>query len=315
MSVLAIDIGGTQYRVALVNQYGEIILHSRGKTKKEEGAKWLLPRLLLEVSGLLGTGLSNPLGIGVGFGGPVDFSKQHILASLHAPGWDGVDLRSVFKQEFGLECVIDNDANMGALGEYTYGAGRGYRNILYYTVSTGVGGGIILDGQLFRGVHGQGGELGHLPIQRDGPPCTCGFRGCVESLCSGLSIARQAMEELSKPGVSGLLKEFYGQNGSMTAKDVFECARLGDSTSRQILHRVKDAFAAGLVGAINFFDPEAVIVGGGVGLAPGFLDGLEEWVNGSLVLSGRRDIPIVAGTLGDNSVLLGANALAWSELA
>lgn len=313
MHVLAIDIGGTQYRFSVINERGEVLATERRETKRKEGSSWLLPRLKRGIEDLLEQGGFNPVAIGIGFGGPVSFSEQRILASLHAPGWEQVDLPSTLAEQLELPCVVDNDANVGALGEYTYGAGKSHKNMLYYTVSTGVGGGIILNGRVFRGVHGQAGELGHMPVKLDGPSCTCGFRGCVESLCSGLAIARQGMDAISDSRISTLLRERYTEEGTLTAKDVFECAGLGDFTAIEIIRKVKEAFKSGVVGAINVFDPEIVVVGGGVGLAPGFLDGLSASVNESLVIPGRRQIPVVAGSLGDNSVLLGAAALAWNH--
>ncbi len=315
MYVLAIDIGGTQYRLAIVNQEGKIVAHQRAETLREEGAHWLVPRLIRELKELLSNNPYAPIAVGIGFGGPVSFNEQRILASLHAPGWENMDLRALLTEQLGLPCVIDNDANAGALGEFTYGAGGQYRNMLYYTVSTGVGGGIILDGELFRGVHGQAGELGHLPIQLDGPPCSCGFRGCVESLGSGIAIAQQGIRMAMTAKTPTLLQERYQSTGTLTAKDVFECAARGDLVSQQIIDQVKQAFVAGLVGAINFFDPEAVVVGGGVGRAPGFLDGLARKVNDSLVIPGRRQVLIVRSTLSDDSVLLGAAALAWKLIS
>lgn len=313
MPVLAVDIGGTQYRLAVVNRKGELLHHYRGRTRREEGARWLLPRLQEELKNLLNQVDDKPLGIGVGFGGPVDFPSQKILASLHAPGWEEADLAGALGGELGLPCVVDNDANLGCLGEYTYGAGRGWQSLLYYTVSTGVGGGVVVNSRLLRGSHSQGGELGHIPVSLEGPPCTCGFRGCVESLCSGLAIARQAREALEGGAAETKLREILQVRGELTAKDVFECAAGGDELSLSILAKVRQAFAHGLIAAINCFDPQAVVVGGGVGLAQGFLDGLEELVNASLVIPGRRRIPILRGSLGDNSVLLGAASLAFQE--
>ena len=146
MPVVAVDIGGTQYRLAVVSREGEILLHQRARTNREAGAKWLLPSLRAELRELLAKGAHSPQAIGIGFGGPVDFASQTILASLHAPGWEEVDLCGELEREFALPCVIDNDANMGGLGEYTYGAGRGFGSILYYTVCTGGGGGVIIGG-------------------------------------------------------------------------------------------------------------------------------------------------------------------------
>lgn len=310
MVVLAIDIGGTQYRLAVVDDRGNILAQHREKTERLQGAPWLIPRLVEGAHDLVEEVKVRPRAIGVGFGGPVDYKEQRILASLHAPGWEQTDLGSILHQEFKIPVVIDNDANLGAYGEFIFGAGRGYHNLLYYTVSTGVGGGVIIDGQLFRGVHGQAGELGHIPIMWDGPPCTCGYKGCVESLCSGLAIAQRALEAI-KDDRNQPLAQHLEATGSLAAKDVFEYASLGDPLAKKIVEEVKDLFVMALIGAVNVFDPEVVVVGGGVGSSPTFVEGMTARVNGNLVIPGRRAIPCVRSVLGDDSVLCGATALAW----
>lgn len=312
-TVLAIDVGGSQYRLALISKKGEITFHHRGKTQREQGAIWLIPRLIEEIEQIKSSGY-NPLAIGVGFGGPVNYKAQQILASLHAPGWDQNNLSEILSAHFNLPVTIDNDGNVGALGEYHFGAGQGVKNMLYYTVSTGVGGGVILNGESWRGHHSQGAELGHLPVVFNGPICTCGYRGCVESICSGLSIARQALEAVENTQIPTSLRAILNKTGDLTAKDVFSCYYEGDKVAQQIIDYVKRVFVSGLIGAINLFDPEVIVIGGGVGLAPGFVDGLTEQVNEQIMIPGRRQIPCVRGTLGDNSVLFGAAKLAWNSL-
>ncbi len=237
--------------------------------------------------------------VGVGFGGPVDFERQRIINSTHVEGWDDVPLPKILKDEIGLPVVVDNDANLGALGEFTFGAGRGRQSMVYYTVSTGIGGGIILDGDIYRGANGNAGELGHVPILVDRPRCVCGNVGCLEALCSGPAIARRAH------------KRMKGVSPHLTAKDVFDAARRGNRIAAEIVEETADYLGMGIAATINTLAPDVVVVGGGVSKAGRILfDPLRKSVKRRVMPVHRRDLRIVPAKRGDNAVLLGAIVLA-----
>ena len=311
--ILAIDIGGTQYRLAAVDARGVIKRLVRGKTDAGAGASWMIEQIVGKGSRLCREWTFEACGIG--FGGPVDFDEQRVISSTHVLGWDDLPLGEVIGDALGIPAVFDNDANLGALGELTFGAGRGCRHLVYYTISTGIGGGVILDGEIYRGAIGQAGELGHVPILIDGPVCACGNRGCLEALCSGPSIARRAMEALRSGARSPRLRETLREEDEVSAKDVAEAAEMGDSLGRALMRETVDYLSLGVAAAVNAFAPDRVVVGGGVARAGRILlDPLRTAV-ASRVMPVHRDlVHISRATRGDRSVLLGASALARRSL-
>src|SRR6266436_5031846 len=189
---LAFDFGGTKARCGLVSRDGRLgPTRVQGRPRSDDGPRWLA-RMLDEGRGLLAeAGPGAPRAVGVSFGGPVDDEGR--VFSMHVAGWEKVDLRQSMREAFGLPCLVDNDANLGALGEQRFGAGRDTAHLAYFTVSTGVGGGVVLHGKVHRGAHGIAGEFGHIPVRPfdlAAPECACGKRGCVESLASGRAEAR-----------------------------------------------------------------------------------------------------------------------------
>jgi len=295
--ILAIDIGGTQFRLAIVDDLGKMIRVVRRATRAESGADWMIDQVLSIASDLLRQ--FDITAAGIGFGGPVDFSEQRIISSTHVAGWEDVALSEILEKELNIRATVDNDANMGALGEFTFGAGRGMKSIVYYTISTGIGGGIILDGEVYRGANGNAGELGHVPILPDGPVCACGNVGCLEALCSGPAIAARAV---------GAVRGF---REGMTAKDVFGLARNRDQAAIRLVKQTADYLGMGIAATINTLAPELVVIGGGVSKAGRDLfDPLRESVKRRVMAVHRPFVRVVRAKRGDSSVLFGAAAMA-----
>jgi len=311
MHVLAVDIGGTQYRMALVDEEGNILDHCRQATDREQGASWLLPRIAEEARRIASQHGEKPAALGIGFGGPVDFGQQSVIRSMHAPGWEHFHLSQWLGNQIGVRAVMDNDGNVGAWGEYRFGAGAGASEMVYYTVSTGVGGGFVTGDRLYRGWRQRAGELGHVPIAMDGPTCSCGQRGCLEAFVSGPAIAAAAEFQLERSDADSGLTTVLERRGRLTAEDVFSAAQSGDRLAGHVVDEAREAFRRSVWGVVSVLDPEIVVVGGGVGLAPGFLQGTEQWVNEHAVVSEEEPVRVVPAALGDHSVLLGAAALAW----
>ena len=292
--ILAVDIGGTQFRVAIADESGQLLRVIRRQTFAEGGAGWMIEQVI---------GLGRDLtrehdvhAIGIGFGGPVDFVGQRIVNSTHIEGWDDVQLPKILKSELGVPAVVDNDANAGALGEFRFGAGRGLSSVVYYTISTGIGGGIILNGQVHRGANGYAGELGHVPLLKGRPRCACGNLGCLEALCSGPAIAKRGRRRMRQPG--------------LTARDVFDAARAGDQVALGVVDDTARYLGMGMATTINTLAPEAVIVGGGVSRAGRVLfEPLRRHVNQCVMPVHRRSVRILPAKRGDNAVLLGAVAM------
>jgi glucokinase len=203
--------------------------------------------------------------VGVSFGGPVDGAGATVQVSHHVGGWDNYPLRQEVADRYGVPCALLNDANAGALGEQRWGAGRGMSNLLYVTVGTGVGAGLVLRGQVHTGARGLAGELGHLVVADDGPTCSCGRRGCVEAFASGPAIARAARHGLDHGRQASLLRTAAGGNtAAVDARMVAEAARGGDELALSLLARAGRALGRGLAAAVVLYDPQAIVLGGSI---------------------------------------------------
>jgi glucokinase len=204
--------------------------------------------------------------VGIASPGAVDVVQGIVPNAPQLPGWQDVPLARLLEERLGLPTRLENDATAAALGEHRFGAGRGSRFMLYITVSTGVGGGIIIDGELYRGKSGAAGELGHVIIDMNGPPCGCGARGCLEALASGTAIARKG-EQLAESGDSPVLARLRREEGRVTAEMMERAAKMGDAASREVFREAGHYFGVALAGFVNVFDPEVIVIGGGVAKA------------------------------------------------
>jgi glucokinase len=241
-----------------------------------------------------------PAAVGVSFGGPVDFAAGLVRLSHHVPGWENTPLQQLLETEFEAPVRIDNDANVAALGEHRFGAGRGYDSLLYVTVSTGVGGGWILDGRPWRGHEGMAGEIGHTVVDPEGPLCLCGKRGCVERLASGPYMARAWVEAGQESG---------GTAETVTGKMVAQAAAEGDEAARRVLQRGAWALGVGLGNAANLLNPQRFVLGGGV------TNSGDQWWTAVRGAARETALPqvhfeVVPAALGDDAPLWGAVALA-----
>jgi len=275
MNTLAIDIGGTKFSLALFE--GErIVDRVTRSTDQEGGREWMVAQFA-------------PLAkqwkfhrCGIGFGGPVNFAQQMVTLSTHVGGWHGFDLVGYIRRELAVPAVMDNDANVGAVGEAEYGAGKGFSPLFYMTLSTGIGGGIYADGQIWRGADSYGGEIGHLNVRPDGPECLCGSHGCYERMCCGLWLER----DFGRPAAQLM------QDPAFVERYVVDLAR-------------------GLKAAIMLLNPARIVIGGGIAKAGDALFGpLRAELRRQITAWSRARIDVVPAALGDDSVLWGALALA-----
>jgi glucokinase len=279
MVTLAVDIGGTKFAVALFD--GDRMVRREARPTNREGARdWMLAQVVAIAREWK---LAFPFTrCGIGFGGPVDFGRQRVAFSTHVGGWNDFHLTEFLARELSVPAIMDNDANVGAMGEAVYGAGRGHSPLFYMTLSTGIGGGIYSDGKIWRGADGWAGEIGHLSIRPDGPECLCKARGCFERMCCGLWLERD-----------------YGK----TAKELL---RDPNFVTRYVVD-----LALGLKACIMLLNPSRIVIGGGISNAGETLFGplraeldrqITDW-------SGAR-VDVAPAALGDDSVLYGALALA-----
>lgn len=262
--ILGIDIGGTKSAAVLGRIEGdtpEILARRAEATKAQEGPDAILAQLLAMARALLSDD-SRLAGIGISCGGPLDTKTGLVYSPPNLPGWDAVPVRRHFEEAFpGIPVVLENDANATALAEWRFGAGRGTQNMAFLTMGTGIGGGLILEGRLYRGTNDLGGEVGHQTVLIDGPLCGCGKRGCLEALASGPSIARRAQESLQYGRGKALLALADGDLKAITAQHVVEAAKAGDPYSRMILAEAGRYMGIGLANLIQILNPERIVLG------------------------------------------------------
>ena len=209
-NVMAIDIGGTRFRVGLFDEEGRRLLVSEDETLRSAGRDWMLEQVQARCQALVEKTDYPVKACGISFGGPVDFGNQRVR-SMHVPGWEDFPLAAWLEDALKLPCRVDNDANAGALGEYRFGAGRGTDSMVYITLSTGIGSGLMLGGKIFRGKDSLAGEIGHIPVSDSGVVCSCGAKGCLETFCSGNAIAHRGREwAIRRPEAVRRMVEFSG---------------------------------------------------------------------------------------------------------
>ncbi|MBI3733824.1 MAG: ROK family protein [Chloroflexi bacterium] len=259
--VLAIDFGGTQTRAAVIDAEGRLLSRARADTRVWEGRDAVLARLLQTARNALAQAPQPSISaVGLSAPGPINPQTGLIYTAPNMPGWVNVPLSEILAAEFGVPVFAGNDANLAALAEARFGAGRNYRHIVYLTVSTGIGSGIISDGVLVTGKDGLAAEAGHLILEPDGPPCGCGGRGCLEALASGSSIARAAEARLAQGDDSVL----QAKRGTVTSRLVAEAAQRGDRLAGEVFQRAATYLGLGVAALINLFNPQIIILGGGV---------------------------------------------------
>ncbi len=265
--ILSLDVGGTTIAGGLVTADGEVLVQIQAPTH-ERGPGTALETLHALLEGLLATSRTEDirvLGIAAGVPGSVDAELGVVGEDVqNVPELARLPLARNLRERFGLPAFVDNDVNTLALGEWTFGAGRGARSLVLLAIGTGVGGGIILDGHLVRGAAGYGGELGHISINFDGRPCFCGGRGCLKAYVAGPDIAAEARERFKQDSSSRLLALAGGDPAVVTAALVFRAAELGDPLAAALVDEVCQALGAGLGAIVNGLNPEAVLVTGGV---------------------------------------------------
>jgi glucokinase len=244
--------------------------------------------------------------VGVGCAGPVDLKAGLVFNPPNLPGWTRVPLTDHLQRALGLPTVLENDANAAGLGEYRYGAGRGARSIVYLTVSTGIGGGIILDGKIWHGLKDAAGEIGHMTVCPDGPVCGCGNRGCLEAMSSGTSIARQARGAVAAGRTTAL-----SAIPALTSADVVRLAQQGDPVAREVWESAVTYLGIGVAAVVTILAPERVVIGGGVTKAGDHLfQPLREEVRRRVKLVPVESVPILPAALGPDVGILGAAAVA-----
>ncbi|WP_413308787.1 ROK family glucokinase [Bacillus sp. 1P10SD] len=317
--IAGVDLGGTTTKIAFITMDGEIVEKwevPTDNTNEGQNITSNISKAIDEKLIELGQMKDKLIGIGMGAPGPVDYEKGIILNVVNL-GWrDNYPLKASLEKTTMLPATIENDANCAALGEMWKGAGNGAKDLVCITLGTGVGGGVIANGNIVQGVNGAAGEIGHITaIPFDGAPCNCGKTGCLETVASATGIVRLAMEELNKSETTGELRKILNAYGKITAKDVFDTAKNGDVLALEVLDVV--SFHLGFVAAniANTLNPSMIVLGGGVSKAGSFL--LEK-VKGYFVkfafTAVRESTTLSLATLGNDAGVLGAAWLIKNKL-
>jgi len=310
LAILGIDIGGTKSTVGVADRSGRLLSHKTIPTPNVLGPKANLSTILSVACDVREESGASIDAIGIGCGGPLDRKAGTLHKVSNLPGWEGLCLTAIFTEEFGVPAYLDNDATAAALGEAMFGAGRGIDCFIYFTISTGIGGGIIIDGKPYRGCGENAGEFGHAKIIPDGPPCNCGDRGCLESLASGTSIARIAREGL-EAGAKSILDEWVCSYKDVTAELVARAAAQGDAFAREVWSSAMYHLGIGVANAVNVLNPRLVILGGGVTKAGDMLFApVRDVVSRRAMRALAADVEIVPAANGDLTGLVGAIAVA-----
>ncbi|WP_294129894.1 ROK family protein [uncultured Clostridium sp.] len=307
--VVGVDLGGTKIYTALVDLEGNIVKEKTVETLAHEGEQAVKERIIDTINYVIdGTDKNLIKSIGIGSPGPLDVKNGVILESANLP-FKNFEIVKSIKETYDLPTYLDNDANVATLGEFMFGAGKGTENMIFITASTGIGGGAVLNGKLFRGATGNALEVGHMTVSTEGPRCGCGNVGCAEALGSGTAIGKRAKEAVLS-NVKTSLKNY----DNVTSKEVFKEAANGDRVAKKILNTSLTYLGIAVANTITNFDPEKVVVGGGVVNGGDIvIDTIKNVVEERCMAAFVENCTIEKAVLGGKAGVLGAAALAITE--
>jgi glucokinase len=311
--VIGVDIGGTNIKMGAVDYRGKILSAVKTTTEAQRGVEALLERLRIFIAQLSASVPGQHLkAVGVGIPGAVLHKEGVVTQAPNIPALSGLPIRKMLQDLVGVSCFLENDANAAAVGEFWQGAGRGYKHICCLTLGTGTGGGVIIDGELLHGADGMAAEIGHIAVQADGAPCPCGSRGCLETFASANGIFRIASEELDRNSDSTLITE---DRRAITPEIVYHHAKNGDAVARKILETAGFGLGVGLASLVNMFNPELIVIGGGVAAAwdilmPPALETMKERAFRAMVAR----VKVVPAQQGNDAGIYGAAYVAWGSV-
>jgi glucokinase len=316
--ILGIDLGGSKILTAVVDPQGEMLSSDESVTPATEGREVVIRSIVDSAQSALeraGVDISEISTVGIGAPGISNPEAGILFTSPNLPGWRNVLLRDIIQDSLGKKAFLINDANAAALGEFYFGAARGVHNFIYITLSTGIGAGIVIDGKIYNGAIGTAGEVGHMTIDDNGPICNCGNKGCWEVLASGTALAREARRRIQEGVKTSILKYVDGDLERLTAQVIHKAAEQGDKFAKELIGRTGYYVGVGLTNLINIFNPELIVIGGGLSnigdmlLAPAFKTAGQRAYKEAF-----QAVRFVTAQLGRNSGVLGAAAFAFQEM-
>ncbi len=312
--IIAVDLGGTQVRAALCDTEGHIIKRAAVAAQADEGVEAVFTRIVATIRQVMSEQVRC---IGVGAPGPLDPWRGIVLESPNLPGMINFPMKARLEAEFRVPTFAGHDANIAALGEHRYGAGRGVAHLIYVTISTGIGGGIIINNQLHLGWRGFAGEVGHQTLDANGPLCNCGNIGCLEVLAAGPAIERAAQAALYAGRESKMRALVNDDLTQVRGKIIAQAARDGDALAQEIYARTGFYIGLGLINLLHSFDTELFVLGGGVAIHTWDLlyPQITATLNRHAFASMSKGVRIVPAQLGDDVGLLGAVALVLNQTA
>lgn len=312
--VVGIDLGGTKIYSTVVDKKGKILSSAKKKTKAEQGFETTVKRIAACAQEAVKSAQMtwrDILAVGIGSPGPLDLKKGTIIETPNLK-WKNAPLKAELEKLLKKPVEIDNDGNVGLLGEYAYGAGHGAKHMVGLFIGTGIGGGIIIDGQLLHGFNENAGELGHMIIDPNGPKCGCGNYGCVEAFASRLAIEREIrMAELN--GIETSVLDGLGPKERLRSRRISEAFAANDPAAVKAITQSAEYIGYGVASLLNIFNPEVIVLGGGVVEAIGepYVKIVRKIAKKNVFAIAKRHVRIVAAELEDDSAVLGAAKLAW----
>ena len=313
--VAGVDIGATSIALVLADLTGKILARCSEPACVREGPQTILQRVSILLQQLLveqNFQSGQVFGIGIGVPGPVDFSQGMVVSPPIMPGWDGFPVIQKVNETFPFaNVVVDNDVNVMALGEIFKGGGKGVKNLIFVKIGTGIGSGIICNGQIYRGSSGCAGDIGHICVDKNGPVCHCGNNGCLEAMAAGPAIAERGINAALEGRSPILMKYYKASNGQMHANEVGDAAREGDPSAIEIIRDSGLMIGDVLASLVNFYNPDMIVIGGGVSnIGNLLLSSIRRAVlKRSLPLS-TRNLSIIFSAMGNDAGVTGATALA-----
>jgi glucokinase len=316
LPILAIDLGGTKIIAAIISHHAQIIAKDYSLTLADEGVEAVTGRVFSAIDHLLKVEKIAPSqlhSISIAAAGAIDLERGLVTSSPNLPGCHNIPLRDIVSRKYKVNTVLINDANAAALGEHQFGAGKGVDSLILITVGTGIGGGIIINGRLYSGPSGSAGEVGHMTIDVNGPRCSCGNIGCWETLASGTAMAREAISRISRGERSILTEMVEDKIEKITAEKVETAAQAGDSLALEVISQAATYLGVGMVNLVNVFNPEMIIVGGGVAkMGELLLEPARQVVRERAFKLAAGAVRIVPAQLGEDAAVLGAAVFALS---
>jgi glucokinase len=311
--ILTVDLGGTKIIAAVVLPDGEIISRNYCLTMADHGPEIVIDRILSAVNRAIVQAkmkTSEMVGFGIAAAGILDTKRGIVTTSPNLPQWHNIPLTG----RLGIVTYVINDANAAALGEHRFGAGIGFNNVIYLTVSTGIGGGIIIEGELYSGADGCAGEVGHMTVEADGPRCHCGNFGCLEALASGWAMTKSAITRIKNGEKSSIVELVNGRLESITAETVTAAARQGDRLAKDLVAEAAKYLGIGLANLVNIFNPELIVIGGGLSkMGDMLLKPARKVLKERAFQLPAQTVHIVRARLGSNAGIIGAAAYVFEQ--